>query len=244
MKMRKMVAGLALGMSLAMSINAFATGSITGIFENVTIVSGSAEENASRTIEIVEKFEAQYFSTDEGIAVKAVIDDINNGSKTIKTAVSDLKKSDDVTVDVDELAMLTKLHAVVIRDQDGNIIENESNVAVSFDLTNIPDGAELYVLLYDATEGFSLHKIKAGAVLGDSVRGIIDGNTLSLLFGDIKGASFAILYKTADSIQAGVTPGADDNSSANTGNVGRVLPVALATVIAGSAVVVFRRKRA
>lgn len=242
MRMRKFIAGLALGMSLVMSVNAFAAGSINGIFENVTVDFGTGTDISYKTVEICEEFEAPHFATEAGAEVKALIDEINDGSKTMAEAVPDLKKDDDVTVNIDNLSMLTAINAVVVKDQDGNIIEEGENVAVSFDLTNIPDNAELYVLSYDAAEGFALHKVRSGAVLGDSVRAIIDGNTMTILFKNVKGASFSVLYKTSD--DASTTPGGDDNNASNTGAAGHVLPVAMAAIVAGSAVAVFRRKRA
>jgi hypothetical protein len=299
MKLKRMTAGLALAMSLAMSVSALADGSITGVIENPEIVvNEDTELVGAKTLEIVEEFEASYFSTtEEGIEAKKTFDEMNDGTKSIAEAIPELKKDEDVTVDVEDLAMLTPMMAVVIRDQDGNIIENGKNVSISFELTNIPDNTDIFALLYDATNGYSLHKLKSGSVLGDSIigegaeaytaptvkagavladveRGTLNGNLVTLTFGDVKGAAFSILYKkvegstgsgsngtagsidgngatgsngTNDGLTGGntgiTTPGADDNTSANTGNVG-ALPIALAAVVAGSAVIVSRKKRA
>lgn len=244
MKLRRLTASLAVAASLAMSVNAFAAGSITGKYENVVIRQENGEEISGATVQITEEFNTEYFGTDEGSKVKDTIEAINNGTMTITEAIPDLKKDDDVTVDVGSLSMLTKMSAVVVRDKDGNIIEDAKNVVVSFDLTNIPDGADLYVLTYDATDGYTLRKVKKGGVLGDSVRAILDGDTISILFSDLKGASFAILYTTSEEVVPSVTPGSSDNGSSNTGSAGRVLPIALAAIVAGSAAVVIRKKRA
>jgi hypothetical protein len=282
MRLRRMTAGLALAMSLAMSVTALADGSITGTIENATIVvDENTELVGAKSIEIIDEFEASYFATtEEGKEAKATFDELNEGTKSIAEAIPDLQKDDDVTVETEELAMLTPLQAVVIKDADGNIIEEGKNVSISFEVTNVPDDVDMYALLYDATSGYSLHRLKKGGVLGDSiigeeveayaaptvksgavladtVRGKLEGNTVTLTFADVKGAAFSILYKkttstpgsngTNNGLTGGntgsTTLGADDNTSANTGNVG-VLPVALAAIVAGSAVVVSRKKRA
>lgn len=230
MRIRKMVAGLALGMSLVMSVNALAVGSITGIIENAeadfsgaTLADGTAiSADDGYAIEAASDFKGDFFETEEGEALLAdVIEPLNNGEISLQDAVTNVVRADDTSTafDLTDYKMLTQIFDLRVVYNDEEVIEGVRGIKVSFDVTNLDD-QEIVVLHYSTVLG-------AWEVYDDVA---VDGQTVTVTFTSL--SPVCVLYNAAD-------------ESPKVGDLGHTLPAVLLILAVGSgAAVLYRRKRA
>jgi hypothetical protein len=225
---KRMTAGFVLGMTAVMAVSAYADGSITGKVENPTVV--AAEDADGQPLENVELV----IDTYEGEVPEDVAKLLDNDYKDYDVAIP-----------------LTEVYLV---DADGNKITEAYNVTISVDITNKPDGKDLYVLSTNAKDGAAVEKaveqtatgsLSASAVAAKiakpsftrftlgKVAPTIEGTKVSMTFSTIEDAAFAILYQDTQG-----------NTSNKTGDFAHVLPVAFALAAAAAAVTVARKKRA
>lgn len=215
MRLKKVVTSFV--MVMAMTVNVMAAPSITGKIENVKWKIDDATLGDSDVVEIVVHQDRNNAEISEDVAKQ--IDDLAANLASLKDA--GMVVSDDVTMNLSKVKVLDTYYVDAYKN--GELTNGLKNVTVSMDVTNLAEGVDYSIVMYDKAAGWKMTTLKPHKpdtdVLGDVVafdlasgnwtEGIttasvdadkifasFDDGTLTVTYGEMTGAMFAIVYES------------------------------------------------